>query len=249
MAWAFSFSLVYRRLAVPRTVGSEFVPRSWFYNQPKAFLGRAAQTNKMKIFMLRSAAATVMLFLLGGCSGGNDDSETCTVIACKNSGTFNTTTCGCDCTAGFTGSDCSIQIQPARVLIKKVRVTFFPNTDAGANWDTNGKPDIYYQIDRGASPNRQLVYKATTFYPDVLSTGNEYYEFTPDSPIVLDQPTVGHTFELLDYDGSDTFPNPDDQMGVLAFYPYSSNDGFPATIEIRNDALPLRVQFDLIYEW
>jgi hypothetical protein len=77
--------------------------------------------NKKSFSLLAIAIFTIGLFLINGCSrphcgnGVQDGDETgvdcggsCNAITCQNGGTVNG--CGCDCLAGFSGSNCEVRI-------------------------------------------------------------------------------------------------------------------------------------------
>lgn len=182
-----------------------------------------------------------------GCSGGDSQSE-CAVISCQNGGQFSN--CACACPAGFTGTNCGTQLTPSKIKISKIKVTMFPNTSSGDNWDLDGFADIYIEMDREvAGAQTTDVYLATSYYPDVLSDGSNSFEFIPETPIEISQVSTGHTLTLLDYDGDDTVPSLDDTMGIIAFYPYVAANAFPSVLYLNNDTIPLRYELTMTYEW
>ncbi len=202
----------------------------------------------MKKFILKSTVLLVIIAAVLSCS--SDSSSECIPITCLNGG-LSTADCGCDCPLGYSGENCSNQITPTKIIISKIRVSIFPNTDSGGNaWDlSSGAADISMIVSRDNSGAAIAIWTATTYYPDVVSNGVNFYDFTPLTPIEVTQVSIPHYIELLDYDGADTFPSANDTMGVIAFYPYVQANGFPTTITLANDSLPLRFELTLSYEW
>lgn len=204
--------------------------------------------------MKKIIALLIVLMLNINCSSDSNDKAACTPIPCLNGGTSNAN-CGCDCPQGFTGNNCATQITPTKILVSKIRVNYFPNYDNGSSWDpllptsSLATPDIFVTI-KDASSN--VIFTAPTYYPNVLSNGSNYYDFTPVTPVILPIASVLSYFEvnLLDYDGADSNINsPDDLMGKKSFYPYSSSGGFPTTITVINDSYPVSFTLTLSYVW
>lgn len=192
----------------------------------------------------------MLIMFISVLSCSSDSSSSCVPTTCLNGG-VSTANCGCDCPPGYSGSDCSTRITPSKIKISKIRVTMFPNTDSGGSaWDvSNGAPDISLIFSQDNSGTTITIWTATTYYPDVLSNGINYYDFTPATPIEITQVTIPHYIELLDYDGADTIPSVNDTMGVIAFYPYVQANGFPTTVQLVNNTIPLRYELTLSYEW
>ncbi|QBZ98857.1 calcium-binding EGF-like domain-containing protein [Flavobacterium sangjuense] len=190
----------------------------------------------------------IMIAAVLSCS--SDSSSSCVPITCLNGGISNTN-CGCDCLPGYSGNDCSTRITPTKIKVSKIRISMFPNTDSGGSaWDvSSGSPDISLIVSRDNSGTPIAIWNAPTYYPDVLSNGTNFFDFTLTIPIEITQVTTPHYIELLDYDGADTIPSANDTMGVIAFYPYVQANGFPTTIYLANDLLPLRFELTLSYEW
>ncbi len=190
--------------------------------------------------------------------GCTKDSQTpCVPITCINGG-ISTPECGCNCPQGFTGSDCSTQITPAKITITKIRVKFFPlSTNTGGFWDvtglnaTNARPDIFVTM---LNSSFTEIYKSQTYYPNVISDGITYYDFVPATPISItsvNSLSSNFILNLWDYDGADSNINDgvDDNMGFTSFYVYNSTQGFPSTITVGNTSTPIIFELTLSYIW
>lgn len=204
----------------------------------------------MKKYVLKSIFTLIVITAFLGCSSDSNSTPPCTPIVCQNGG-ISRADCGCDCPLGYSGTNCSTQITPISITITKIRVTMFPNSDGTAFWDTF--PDSYADIsvlmgraNGTASPD--VLWTASTYFSNALSNGTNY-DFIPTTPIVLTQVNTPHFLELYDYDGADPIPNADDTMGVIAFYPYSSTNDFPTTLQVRDDSIPLRFELTLSYQF
>ena len=182
-----------------------------------------------------------------GCSSdsSSDNNPTCTPIACLNGGT-STSDCGCNCPIGFTGSNCSTQITPAKILITKIRVLTFLNLELNNDyWDNLfGKPDITLKLLNGSSPFSS-IYSSPDYYEDAVSNGTNYYDFVPASPISITQISNPLIIQLYDFDGIDV----PDNMGNLSFLPYNPSLGFPQSIIVEDTYYKLKVQVFLNYVW
>ncbi len=153
-----------------------------------------------------------------------------------------------ECPAGFTGTNCQMQITPTRVKITKFRVTFFNNQDNESSWDTGSGPDIFLQLVNGAGGSN--IWLSEVYYPDVFSTGTNSFEFVPNSPIAITNVMSPFTIYLGDNDQIDIPSNPNDLMGSILFNIYSPGNGFPATLQLTDGkAIPFRVELSLQYEW
>ena len=198
----------------------------------------------MKNLLKKIAILSIVMFLFG-CS---KDSPTttpaaCTPISCLNGG-VSRPDCGCNCPQGYTGSNCGIQITPLQVLITKIRVTKFPDTNAGSWWDTlpNSDADIYVTIQNSSSTT---LYNSPTYIQDATSNGVNYYDFVPSTPIVFSNVTSGYLMNIYDYDtvGSDQL------MDFNAFYLYNSLGGFPTTKTYTNSTGTFSFTLTLSYVW
>ena len=198
----------------------------------------------MKNLLKKIAILSIVMFLFG-CS---KDSPTttpaaCTPITCLNGG-VSRPDCGCNCPQGYTGSNCGIQITPLQVLITKIRVTKFPDTNAGSWWDTlpNSDADIYVTIQNSSSTT---LYNSPTYIQDATSNGVNYYDFVPSTPIVFSNVTSGYMMNIYDYDtvGSNQL------MDFNAFYLYNSSGGFPTTKTYTNSTGTFSFTLTLSYVW
>lgn len=142
---------------------------------------------------------------------------------CKDTKCLNGGVCvdgSCNCPNGFYGSDCSKQRTPLKILINKIEVQRFPATDGGAGWDFSSGPDILPKM----FFNGSLIYESNEYVSN--ANPSSYYEFIPSPSIEIINPFEQYSLSLYDYDDLD----PDDFMGGVLFYPYSSTGGFPNTI-------------------
>lgn len=136
------------------------------------------------------------------------------------------------------------------MTVTKIRVASFPNTDSsGALWDfPDSNADITVVLGRIAAPTT-VLWSSPNYYPDVLSTGSNFYDFTPATPILISQVQSQHLIELFDYDGADPIPSPNDSMGALSFIPYIPSSGFPTTIQLSSPSGTLRFELTVAYQW
>lgn len=201
--------------------------------------------------VLSRLSVLIIAFLFFNCSSDSGDTP-CVPITCLNGGT-STPECGCNCPQGYTGSDCSIQITPAKITITKIRVKYFPNTDAGSYWDTslptaaNAYADIFVTLQNSSLTE---IYRSPTYYKNVLSDGTVYYDFVPPTPISITSVNSAFVLNLWDYDGADSnFISSDDDMGFIVFNLYSSTGGFPSTISVLDTSKSLGFELSLTYTW
>lgn len=181
------------------------------------------------------------LFLIFSCSSDNESDNSCTPIACLNGGT-QTTDCGCDCSDGYIGSDCSTRLIPISVKITNITVKKFPNLDNGNLWDALSDADITFTIE---SPSDIEIYEEPTYYNDASGL-NVSYPFTLDPALTIYNVTENHTLYLFDYDDLSL----DDIMAGLVFKPYdSSREGFPTSFTISNNANTFECDFTVEYTW
>lgn len=196
----------------------------------------------------------IVLMLNLGCSSDSEDPVTCTPIPCLNGGTSNAL-CECDCPQGFTGINCGNQSTPSIIRITKIKVKAFPNTNNGSTWDIsfptaiNALADIYVKLNNSIGVE---LYNAPNYFPNVLSDGNNSWDFIPSAPISI--PFVYFNslrLELFDYDGanSNVNNNIDDLMAITLFDIYLPNNGFPTTITIGNTTTPIIYDLSLQYVW
>lgn len=192
----------------------------------------------MKNFISKS----VILFVIVAFLGCSSDSPTpCTPIVCKNAG-VSTPDCGCNCPDGYTGSDCSVKKTPSKILVTKIQVKKFPNTNGSTNWDTSDAPDIFIRLGKGSTPPIELLFQSNVI-TNVLSDGITIYEFTPPINIEIINLASTHTIALYDYDSISY----DDLMGGFTFTPNNFIDGFPTSIKLQDTSKPLSFEIFVTY--
>jgi hypothetical protein len=199
--------------------------------------------------MKKIIALLVVLMLNINCSSDSNDTAACTPIACLNGGTSNSN-CGCNCTIGFTGPNCSNQITPTKILITQIKVKNFPNkkTDGVTTWDdylvtSLNSPDIFPFLTLGSI---NLFQGAAL--QDVISNGNGTDNFTwnPTTPIQIVAINSQFTINLYDAD----LGNPGYEfMGGYNFNLYNSTGGFPTTITLSNSTSPYKFELTVSYVW
>lgn len=207
-------------------------------------MGRGKLKQFMKKFLLNTALVTILFLAFSGCSSDSDSS--CTPIPCLNGGVSNSD-CGCDCPDGYTGINCATQVQPTKIKITKIRVTSFPNLKpSGFSWDALppgfSNPDIfpYLAINDGANG----LYAGLSM-SDVLSNGNDIYDFIPTSPIIITNINQQLNLWLYDDDGGGN----NEFMGGWNFYIYNSTSGFPTLLNVGTGNNNVKFQLTLSYEW
>ena len=203
----------------------------------------------MKTIFKRLSVLTIA-FLFFNCS--SDSTTPCVPISCLNGGT-STPDCGCNCPQGYTGINCSTQIAPTKITITKIRVKYFPNTDAGSYWDAsfptaaNAYADIYLTLQNSSLTE---IYRSPTYYKNVLSDGTTYYDFIPATPIIITAVNSGFVLNLWDDAGADSnFISSDDDMGIIVFNLYKSTGGFPSTLTVLDTSKSLGFELTLSYTW
>ena len=201
--------------------------------------------------VLSRLSVLIIAFLFFNCSSDSGNAP-CVPITCLNGG-ISTPECSCNCPQGYTGSDCSTQITPANITITKIRVKYFPNTDAGSYWDAsfptsaNAYADIFLTLQNSSLTE---IYRSPTYYKNVVSDGIAYYDFVPSTPINITSVTSGLVLNLWDYDGADSNGiSPDDDMGFIVFNLYKSTGGFPSTLTVLDTSKSLGFELTLSYTW
>jgi hypothetical protein len=199
--------------------------------------------------VLSRLSVLIIAFLFFNCSSDSGDTQ-CVPITCLNGGS-STTECGCNCPQGYTGSDCSTQITPTKITITKIRVKYFPNTDAGSSWDfsntTVAYPDIFLTLKNSSLTE---IYRSPTYYKNVLSDGTAYYDFVPATSISITSVNSVFVLNLWDYDGADSnISSSDDDMGFIVFNIYNSVGGFPSTISVLDTSKSLGFELSLTYTY
>lgn len=146
--------------------------------------------------------------------------DDCFNVTCLNGGTCVNGICNCP--DGYSGSDCSQQVTPDRIRITKIDITRFPATYNGAGWDLSSGPDIYPELSKGST----TLYSASNFFQNADPSNDYSFDLVP--AIDMNEPNDQYSIRLFDYDDFDA----DDFMGGIIFTPYSSNNGFPSTINL-----------------
>jgi hypothetical protein len=180
-----------------------------------------------------------------GCSS-DPKSDDCETINCLNGGTFSD--CECDCPLGYTGINCSTQVTPSKVIINKVIVKVFPNTNNGEFWDAaipnteDALPDIYITFQ---DSDLNIIYDSPTFYENAISGEGTFYEFTLDPSLELNSFDNPFLVNIWDYDVADE----DDFMTSFGFYAYASNTNFPDIITVVSQSNEILVDLEVSYQW
>ncbi len=202
----------------------------------------------MKI-ILKSIAFLTFLIIIISCSsdsGSGGGSTPCVPVTCLNGG-VSTSNCGCTCPIGFTGTNCSTQVTPTKILITKITVKNFPNRKPdGLTWDnfvftSYNSPDIFPFLTLGST----TLYQGD-FMSDVISNGNntDNFTWTPTTPIQIILINSQYTLNLYDSDVSGS-----EFMGGFNFTPYSSTGGFPGTLILSNSTSSYKFELSLTYVW
>jgi len=121
------------------------------------------------------------------------------------------------------------------MLIRSIQLVRFPGMNAGANWDENDGPDIYFRLFDGAEPLAQPILDFKN-----ADASQDYYFFIDD--IFIRNVFTEHTLQLRDYDPADD----DDIMGEVKFIPYDALNNFPEKIILDNGgdiAFTLEVEY------
>lgn len=159
----------------------------------------------------------LLLFLSTACKKDACESVLCVRGHCSNG--------VCNCEEGFTGSDCSQQVRPARIIVHKVVVKKFPPTDpSGGGWDLTNGADLFFDVLLAGN----VVY---TWQGGAIFNANPNSEHTFNTAGTLEftQPESRYVIRLWDQD--DILPH--DYMGGIEFTPYHSTNNFPRWIELR----------------
>jgi hypothetical protein len=179
--------------------------------------------NVQKIsFLLLSITIVAFSVILNSCKKDPVIQDPCLNIKCQNGGTCANGLC--NCTTGWSGSDCSKQVTPTKIRITKIDVLKFPaTTSAGAGWDPADAPDIFPKVLKGTT----VLWSSTDYYANALQ--GTIYPFTPSTSIDILAPKDEYIVELWDYDTLD----PNDYMGGIKFTPYNDTNGFPSTLTLE----------------
>lgn len=152
---------------------------------------------------------------------------------CQNGGTVNTN-CGCNCPAGFTGTNCGTALTLRSVTVTRIDVINFPRTynsgQVAYNWDPGTDlskyPDIYININAGTTSTGT---QSSAIYSNVNSVPQTY---TIDR-ITLPNPSSNYSISMYDYDGLSVNPQ---YMGGIYFRPIDVKTGYPVSFPLTNAA-------------
>ena len=198
---------------------------------------------------IKGLSMLLLIILFFGCSKDSPNTTSCTPIPCLNGG-VSRSDCGCNCAIGFTGSNCSTQIAPTKILITKIKVKNFPNkrSDGITTWDSYlvssyNSPDILPLLSLGSN----TLFQGAAIQ-DVISNGNGTDNFTwiPTTPIQIIDINSQYSLVLWDEDGLSPFTY--ENMGGWNFYIYNSTGGFPPTRTV-GAAGPVTFELTLSYVW
>ncbi|WP_396170526.1 hypothetical protein [Flavobacterium sp.] len=195
----------------------------------------------MKTIFKRLSVLTIA-FLFFNCS--SDSTTPCVPISCLNGGT-STPDCGCDCPQGYSGTNCSTVVQPSKVIITKVVVKSFPNTNSqGFLWDGTNDADIYIKINSGTT----VIYNHPSFFSNALGGSNLNYQFSLNPNLQITNVNSPLIFSLWDYDTGDIPSNADDNMASAAFLPFNGTS-FPSVVTVTDPTSPTTFELTLSYVW
>lgn len=180
----------------------------------------------MKNFSFRAASMLLTLIIFTACSSDDSSNDPIT------------------CPEGYTGTNCEIQLTPAKIKVTKIRVKYFPNMNGDFNWDFDTAPDIFVRLGLGNGDTNTVLLYDSGYYEDVLSDGITTYDFIPEVPIEIKALST-HIIILGDYDTNTS----NELMGGFTFIPYNSTNQFPETITVGDLTIPLYFELSLSYEW
>lgn len=190
------------------------------------------------------ALLTFFTFLNYSCSSDSSEDITCTPIICLNNGVSNSD-CGCDCPEGYGGENCNTIIQPLKVVITKVVVKSFSNSnDSGFRWDGNNDADIYIKFNNGTAD----VYDHPAYLPNAFGGTNLNYEFILNPNLEITNVNSVMFIELWDYDLGDIPSNADDFIILAPFLPFNGSS-FPSVITVNSLTTPASFEIHLTYQW
>tara|TARA_B100000575_G_C23019414_1_gene587034 strand:+ start:267 stop:851 length:585 start_codon:yes stop_codon:yes gene_type:complete len=128
----------------------------------------------MKVSRLLTFIFAVFLTLSSCTEDGKSILDPCAGITCENGECING---DCDCDPGYSGPSCANELRPVSIILTRVQVTQFPQTnDQGGGWDSDGTgPDIYIRVYSGGNE----VYESD-HYQDAINTSNYTFDLNPD---------------------------------------------------------------------
>lgn len=186
----------------------------------------------------------VMIVLLGSvtflsCNSEEAEPENKIVDPCENVTCLNDGYCyngNCICPEGYTGEDCSEEVEPTSIKIDKISIYRFPETDNGSSWDLTSGADIYIKVNREGNE----LYKSS--YWENAEQSFVYNAFPTDLSFtaMYDE----YIFYVYDDDGS-LAP---DFMGGVSIFPYKIWGGFPETLNLDAGG-NVAFHIELSYTW
>lgn len=184
--------------------------------------------------IVRSLCYVLIFFLIVSCNQKDDRGiEKCGKIACLNGATCVDDTCLCP--TGFSGLACETLETPISIVVRTVILTNFPEKDSNnESWDTNGLPDIFFQIykELDAVP----IYTEVKTHENAVHTEN--YSFTPNQ-LTITEVNTPHRILLLDFDFSKH-----DILGELTFTPFDGKSLPKEIILGAEEEVTLRLMVD-----
>lgn len=201
---------------------------------------------------MRKLIITLSLLLFIAVSCSSDDDLACTPVECLNGG-IETVDCGCDCPEGYSGTDCSSQIDPSAILINKITITSFPpRKPNGDYWDNSffdllsddKYPDIYVQLINDTT--LETLYFPDFYYINVEDSFSEL-EFTPSEPISIQDYDDNIVLLIFDYD-EDEDPIAE-LMDSIKLDLYFNTNNFPDWSIFVNEPILSIVEVELSYEF
>lgn len=189
------------------------------------------------------AVVFLFAFILFSCSSDSGSDSECVNIICENGGYFQD--CQCNCPDGFIGPDCGTQINPTSVIVTKITVKSFPNTNNGNNWDFASPADMYVNIETQSD----ILFSSQEYYADAISNGIDFFDFIITGGYQIQDINLPLFITVLDYDMNDTPPSDDEFMASAIFAPYISERGFPETLQISNIEQQVIIELSLQYQW
>ena len=145
----------------------------------------------------------------------------------------------CDCEVGYTGSNCSSEKIPSKIILTDIVHLLSQEFDSNSNfWDLTGgnKADIFVKIYPELNPNDAGV-------SGVLNdqTHNEKASFQIN--YTVNKPTEVYVIELWDDDEIDEL------MSWGSFIPYKANSDFPQIRSFGQATGAQQIELNLSYEF
>ena len=178
-----------------------------------------------------------ILFSLNSCS----DKDSCNDLVCINGSCINSE---CECNEGYTGINCSDELELSRVIANDIIHLWSPEFDIGSNgqnvtWDVLGgkKADIFLRVYLNSNPND---FTDSDVLIDQIHDQRASFEFS----YIFENPRELYKIEFWDND------NPDDFMVSMDYLPYKTVEGLLQTEKIFSiDGIPQGIEMDLSYEF